>query len=302
MLNRTQLLWRGLAVKIALLGLLLGAGGNVARAEIWNFYPGFCACTSTGGDATSFTVVFQGDIISDLDLVFTQGNAGINPFAQLDTTLHLSNTSTVTATLVDSGQETQVTYTNGAGPAINSSEASDFPSPKGPHFGLQPSSSDADGAPLTVVSETWDTTNSVPVINTSNPTINTMLPVHFEVVFVQVTSNGVTAGNWFEIPYNGSAPPITLSNPTGSSETLSNVGYQLSPTLIPLDNLNFGTDPPPGFPGSTFTPDSQLDGMTVSAGGSLPVYTPEPSMLLPLAAGIGLLVFASRRRRARAVV
>jgi hypothetical protein len=282
------------AAKIALLGFLAGMGTNAAYAEIYNFYPGFCTCSSTGGDASTFTVVFQGNIVSDLNLAFTQGNAGINPFYQLDLSLSLPNTSSVVAMLNSSGN-TVVTYSNGAGPAINSSEASDFPSPKGPHFGLQPSSSDQNGPVMTALSESWDNLPSLPVIDVNNPSLGSGT-VEYAIVFTQVSSNGSTTGNWFEIPYTGTLPPITLTNPTGTSETLSDAGYQLSPTLIPLDNLNFGTDPPPGYPGSPFTPTPQLDGATVSPGGSL-TMTPEPSMLLPLAACAGLFGFVGWRRK-----
>jgi hypothetical protein len=292
-----KLLGRGLTGKIAWLGFFLGIGAGVAPAEIYNGYPGFCPCSATGGNASSFTLVFQGNLISSFDLVFTQGNQGINPFYQLDLSLHLPNTSTVTSTLIDGGTQTQVTFSNGSGPAINSSEAGDFPSPKGPHFGIQPSASDQNGPMLTAVSEDWNSLPSLPIINVTNPPLAPGKTVKYDIFFTQVTSGGNTTGGWYEVPYTGSLPQIQFSNPTATSETLSDVGYQLSPTLIPLDNLNFGTDPPPGFPGSTFTPTPQFDGTSISAGGSLTI-TPEPSMLLPLVGCIALLGYAARRRTA----
>jgi hypothetical protein len=44
-----------------------------------------------------------------------------------------------------------------------------------------------------------------------------------------------------------STPPIlTPTNYSGAPETISNAGFTLSPTLIPLDNLNFNDYPPTG--------------------------------------------------------
>ena len=68
------------------------------------------------------------------------------------------------------------------------------------------------------------------------------------------------------------------------------VGYQLSPTLIPLDNLNFNDVPPPGHPGSNFTDLPQYDGSLVSTG------VPEPSTWAMMLFGFAGLIFVEYRR------
>ena len=103
-------------------------------------------------------------------------------------------------------------------------------------------------------------------------------------------------GQWLELPYTtgptGSLM-LTLSNNDSTPLTFNDYGYFLSPTFIPLDNLNFTGEPPPGHPNSPFTvlptPPS------LSAGGSEVVAaTPEPSELGLLVLG-GLALLARRR-------
>jgi hypothetical protein len=81
-----------------------------------------------------------------------------------------------------------------------------------------------------------------------------------------------------------------FTDEAGPNVTLSNVGFMLSPTYIPLDDLNFNDYPP-----SSFTPIPSLDesfneGNTVSAD----VILPEPASIGILGACSALLM---RRRR-----
>jgi len=115
-------------------------------------------------------------------------------------------------------------------------------------------------------------------------------------------AGGTCCGAVFQITPAGKLKNI--HNFTGSNETLSNVGFQLSPTLIPLDNLNFGADPPPGAPGSTYMPLPSFDGTSLSPGdgngspgGSFTANLPEPTSILLLATGLVGAAGCLRKRR-----
>jgi hypothetical protein len=105
---------------------------------------------------------------------------------------------------------------------------------------------------------------------------------------IGLLSNIVDGGSTTASPLD-----ITLTNNGSTPMTFNNYGYFISPTFIPLDNLNFTGEPPPGQPNSPFTvlptPPS------LSAGGSEVVAaTPEPSELGLLVLG-GLALLARRR-------
>jgi hypothetical protein len=114
------------------------------------------------------------------------------------------------------------------------------------------------------------------------------------------TSNGNTNTFFeeFSVP-KAPAYAVTIGDGTGDdSGLLSRAGYFLSPTQIPLDDLNFNDYPPAGTSGSMFTPVPGLDGKTVSAGNgiSFNAPVPEPGFLSALGAA-GALVLGRLRRR-----
>lgn len=121
----------------------------------------------------------------------------------------------------------------------------------------------------------------------------------YEVVFANVSSanNTTPVAQWFEIPYFTTKPPtITLTNNAGVPETLSNVGYFLSDTLIPLDQLNLTN-----YPSSDFTPlPSSYDTSLLPLGGSesYSIPTPEPASLGVIGLGAASLLLIGRRKRA----
>jgi hypothetical protein len=90
---------------------------------------------------------------------------------------------------------------------------------------------------------------------------------------------------------------------SGKSRTikLSDVGFMLSSTQIPLDDLNYNDLPPTGQPGSKFTPLPNFDRVYDPFGGSFSGPTaPEPSSFVLMAGCAGLLVaFRLRRLRRR---
>ena len=92
---------------------------------------------------------------------------------------------------------------------------------------------------------------------------------------------------------------MTISNDTDSSETLSNVGFFISPTQIPLDDLNFNGTPPTGMSGSPFMPVPSLDGKSLGAGQSTNFSTPEPSGLISMGTGLLIVVGCLRRAASR---
>jgi len=116
--------------------------------------------------------------------------------------------------------------------------------------------------------------------------------VKFKTIFINFMQNGADAGGeWAEFPFQpGQEPDFTFTSPTTGDGpiTISNIGFQLSDTMIPLDDLNSVSDPPPGMPGSTFTP--MAPPLVTSEPG-----VPEPSSLclLSLGAAAGWLL---RRR------
>ena len=77
-------------------------------------------------------------------------------------------------------------------------------------------------------------------------------------------------------------PTLILTNPTDFTETLSDLGFLLSDTHIPLDSLNFGGEPPPGVPGSLFSLLAQLDGTTLCPNCSVDITLPAPIPELPV--------------------
>jgi hypothetical protein len=127
------------------------------------------------------------------------------------------------------------------------------------------------------------------------------------VFFTKVTDPGPTVGMWSEEPFDGStAPTVTLTNDMAGSDTLSGAGYYISESYIPLDQLNFGSNPPPDYPGSPFIPRPSLDGQTLSAGdeiggsgGSITFSVPEPSSIITLGTGLfSVAAYLGRRRLA----
>jgi hypothetical protein len=105
--------------------------------------------------------------------------------------------------------------------------------------------------------------------------------------FVQFTQDGISGSEWAEFPYvPGDQPTFTYGGWADPLDAIhfTNHEIQLSPTLIPIDDLNFAGDPPTsGFDGSAFAP------------AAIPAdVVPEPSAWLGMT--LAMLGLLGRRR------
>jgi hypothetical protein len=113
--------------------------------------------------------------------------------------------------------------------------------------------------------------------------------------YVTVTFGDLSTGEWFELPFQGGYKSSFVGS-TGFDVTLSDALFFVSPTEIPLDNLNTNDYPPtspmfqpiPGIPDGTV-----LDSGSSIAGPSVPESSTWAMLLLGFA-GLG---YAGYRRR-----
>ena len=282
--------------------LVIGAmgTGSILAGEVCNSYlplPSY--------NVNVYNITLVGNVIDQLDLNATATDPDRNPFVAA------GGTSTVTAAL-DSNGNTVVTMTGSV--SINSSDTFTYPGPNGtqnglPHFGVDGTLNG--GAMLPIISNSWSNNGSnpfaLPAVSFSTaPPGAGATDVDYLTFFVKVTSSGTTVGQWFEEPFDGSKTPlVTLTNYTADTDTLSGAGYFISESFIPLDQLNFGYNPPTGYPSSPFIPLPSLDGETLAGGngtgGAGGVITaaavPEPSSLICLATGLLFLAGYCGRRK-----
>jgi hypothetical protein len=112
---------------------------------------------------------------------------------------------------------------------------------------------------------------SKPVLNLSANTISDAT-VQFLITVVAVTTMceeniSNTTREYFEFPISASGAELAFDNPTGQSETLSDVGFFLSSKEVPLNQLNSLSLPPDD---SRFRPVSGIpNGTVLGAGGSV---------------------------------
>lgn len=272
---------RSMLLTAAAVGLLCASG---VRGEIYNGYDPL-----PSGGASEFTFVFQGDIISSINLTAMETDQTVNPFYWLIANVYGGvGSSTVTATLNGQGN-TVITFTGACGsppvPCMLMPGQTNSSPGNPPHFGLDPSSSSPNGPTLTMLSQYWTngmTQSSLPGVSTSPPTLG-VGTVKYDIFFANVTQGGMTVGEWIEVPYTGTPPIFSPRLTTGGAGTLSNVGYYISETLIPLDQLNIQDYPPPGMGTSPFTATPQYDGS---------VNAPEPSTWAMMLVGLAALGLA----------
>ncbi|MGH9604716.1 MAG: hypothetical protein ACRD3N_03340 [Terracidiphilus sp.] len=269
----------------AALALAMALSTNPAGAqEQWNNY-----CPLPSGSWDSYTVVIHGYVSQTT--ANASLNGGVDPFYAYD-----SSTAGITANYSSSTGNTTVTYTGTPLPPGYSNIP--VPPNSAPHFGVTGS-----GATLTALSQGWGSTSTTST--SSCPAVGVKVygplpatPTKYEVLYLQYTQDTVPGGEWFEIPYTITSGLPSVSYTTGFASPsdpidFTNAGYWLSPTQIPLDDLNFGDM----TPGSSAFGDSwnQLTNpapltMPVPEGGSGWMY-----LLLGGAACCGALFDARRK-------
>jgi hypothetical protein len=147
-----------------------------------------------------------------------------------------------------------------------------------------------DNTPLQILAQHWVGTytdflsdhdnylRGIPVVSiTPNPAPPaTATNFSYIVDFIQFTQDGISGSEWAEFPYvPGNQPTFTYGGWADPADAIhfTNHEIQLSPTLIPLDDLNFADDPPAsGINDSEFAP------ATIPAD-----VVPEPSSFMLLA-------------------
>ena len=172
------------------------------------------------------------------------------------------------------------------------------------HFGVDYGSANtiSNLAPL---SRYWANASGTPlqqlpdVVGMPSPPILASLAVQYVILATTFTAGRVSSTSWFEVPFVQSAGNPQSGLSTGPGVTLSNSGFLLSDTQIPLDQLNFGNEPPPGQPGTPFTPLPQYEGLQIPASGSATLSLPEPGSLSLIVMGLACAAAASGYRRWR---
>jgi hypothetical protein len=141
--------------------------------------------------------------------------------------------------------------------------------------------------------------NAFPALNVNVNAVDNGNAPRFAIEFVDATQGGLTVGEWFEEPVND-IWTLSFENDMASGDlTLSDAGFFISPTQIPLDQLN-AADLPPTDP--RFQPIPGIPDGTVLAPGqaSATLAVPEPPSAALLSLGV-LALLGVRRRATRNV-
>jgi hypothetical protein len=151
--------------------------------------------------------VFKGNIVASINLSAMETDPGINPFCWEAQKSGACGASTSPVTATYSNGYTTLTF---SGPTLPEN-MSNIPGQTSYHLGLDPSASNGSGPSLQLVKKYWTfsaTKTPLPVVSMNGPPLDTGA-IKYEVLFVNVTQSGVTGGDWFEVPYTGSTPPMS---------------------------------------------------------------------------------------------
>jgi hypothetical protein len=152
-----------------------------------------------------------------------------------------------------------------------------------PHFGLSAEvpGETTGGELIPPLNMEWTYGSSgtlvVPTVGVGMSSTGDTGQIYYLIEYVAATSGAESGGNYFELPYQGSY--IFRFIGSGGPVTLSDAGYFISPTEIPLSDLNLTDEPPTGSPGSPFTPQPIWDR-------PIPGGIPEPATWVMLLLGV----------------
>ena len=285
------------AVAFAVTGLMCGT----ARAQFYNDD----YTNSTGTTAYSLDLTFSGNQTANFPgetfvYAFPYPNSGTTIESQMpyNGSPYNANGITVTDTYDPGTNTTTLVYSGTYGLAPGGTAHVGYGLSGGTNGGenvqspaFLGSSWDVGGGTLLPANPTLTVTVSgAGTVNTSGTQATTFVLLHADVA--SGLGAGGATGEWaeFQVPTNAMGTPY-FENDSTAPVTLSSVGYQLSPTLIPLDELNSTYEP-----AGNFTSLGIPDGTTLQPGQSV---VPEPSAIALLGVGgIGLIACRLRRRRA----
>ncbi len=179
-----------------------------------------------------------------------------------------------------------------------------------PHFGLSAEApgETTGGELIPPLMMAWSygsgLTLTVPTVGVGMASAGGTGTVDYLVEYVTVSSGAESSGSWFELPYQGSYTFKFIGS--GGPVTLSDAQYFISPTEIPLGDLNLSDEPPTGSPCLAPSPTSleclpftlqpPLDGYYPAYPVKNETFTPEPATWALLLLGISGVGAALRAR------
>lgn len=283
------------------LGIAAACGSAAAGdlpASMWNFNPYWPSTAPPGftGGPSDFEVFLQGDQVGIASTHFSSfyGGApgemgsgrGTGPVTYDPTT----------------NQTTLEFYTSPMAPADMSTIPLNTGMPCAcggdntvPHFGLSAEvpgdNTGGELIPPLKMEWTWGSSGTlvVPTVGVGMSSTGDTGQIYYLIEYATVTSGAESTGNYTELPYQGSYTFKFIGS--GGPVTLSDAGYFISPTEIPLSDLNLSDEPPTNSPFSPFTPQPGLDGPIPGI--------PEPVTWVMLLLGVFGVGAASRCRGQR---
>jgi hypothetical protein len=282
-----------LCLLVILCGTFAAADDQATVAVVFtNHFNGYFLCVELPCGEVIIAII--GNWVDRIDVNATLANDGLNPFlwevthlgkqGGTGSTLDLSYDAehNVTRAIFKGDQSGQKLNWIAAGDKFQYDKKHDCNDDQhncNPHWGLLPKKDDK-GHEVQVKNEVAYFACIVVGQEVRTAVIGVRLPDRArtaQVIFAQSTDSvtNQVAGVWIAGP---SGKPKLINNGPNPI-TLKNVGYLPASSLPDVEDLNFGGTPPPGYPGSMFTPLPQFDGMTMEVGDTLDLPVPDDNNL-----------------------